>query len=179
MDKITDPQLELFSEGQNSYLPTKPRGFSFLTYVRGYEKVILLIITFTITGIISFSLGVEKGKSLAMKRLPEEEVYHKQATAVAQPRVIPPEQVQKEPESAPKQNTPDGYTVQLASYQSKVSAQKEAELLKKMGHSPLILSKGKYMVLCVGNFPSQQEAKSLLSQFEKGKRYKGCYVRRL
>lgn len=82
----------------------------------------------------------------------------------------------KEPASS---GSPQNYTIQLASCRTKVSAQKEAELLRKSGFSPLILSKGSYIVVCVGNFSNQQAAKTLVSELKKRKRYQDCLVRRL
>ncbi len=181
MEKAAYSQLELFSREQDGYTPAKPQGLggSFLTYVRGYEKAILLIIAFALTGIVSFSWGVEKGKSLTLSRNAQKQLYQQQTTTVVQPKAAVPGETQSQQPLTPRQNAWDGYTVQLASYQSKTSVEKEAELLRKRGFSPLALSKGKYTVLCVGNFSNLEQAKSLLSKFEKEKRYKGCYVRRL
>jgi cell division septation protein DedD len=69
------------------------------------------------------------------------------------------------------------YTVQVASYKNRQAAQKEIEILKKRGMKPLILYKGKYLVVCVGSFPDRKAAQSLL--WELKKRYGDCIVRRL
>ena len=69
------------------------------------------------------------------------------------------------------------YTVQVASFQTRKYAQKEAEVLRKKGFSPLVLPKGKYSILCVGNFSSRETAKPLLSKLRQ--RYRDCFVRRL
>jgi hypothetical protein len=65
----------------------------------------------------------------------------------------------------------------VASYQSKTHAQKEAEALRKKGVTPLVLSKGDYIIVCVGNFSNRDAAKSLLLDLRK--RYQDCYIRRL
>ncbi len=58
-------QSELFSPGENNgqYKPRLPKNHFFLR-IRGYEKVMLLIMGLVLTSIISFSLGVEKGKRI-------------------------------------------------------------------------------------------------------------------
>ena len=58
-------QSELFSPGNNSgqYKPHLPKKLFFLR-IRGYEKIMLLIMGLVLTSIISFSLGVERGKQV-------------------------------------------------------------------------------------------------------------------
>ncbi len=165
MEKVNSPQLELFSQQQNNSAETKSAGFnfSFFNYMRGYEKTILLIIAFLTIGIISFSLGVEKGKGQKIPVTKE---------IAAPPKIQQPAVKQEEA-------ILQGYTIQIASYQARESARKEAELLKKKGLNPIILSKGKYSVLCVGSFSNREKAQALLLELEKNKRYKGCIIRRL
>lgn len=181
MESQSDIQLELFSQTKD-YTDLKPQKVSnsFLAYIWNYEKTILLIISLIITGIVSFSLGVEKGKRLsllknsrldmALKTEPSDKSMPKKQDQVS---TIKKEEPVKEPEPLVKQ----GYIIQLASYKTKTYAQKEVELLKKRGLSPLVLSKGSYAVLCVGNFSNKETAQSLLSELRK--RYKDCYIRRL
>jgi SPOR domain len=56
-------QFELFSsdESGGQYKPYVPRNNFFLR-IRGYEKVMLLVMGFILTSIIAFSFGVEKSK---------------------------------------------------------------------------------------------------------------------
>ena len=59
-------QGELFGESLDS---SRQKGHiarsSFFTRMRGYEKRLLLVMLLVLTSIVSFSLGVEKGKRLA------------------------------------------------------------------------------------------------------------------
>jgi len=66
VEKQNYSQSELFSPGDNSgqYKPRLPKKLFFLR-MRGYEKVMLLIMGLVLTSIISFSLGVERGKRVA------------------------------------------------------------------------------------------------------------------
>lgn len=172
MDKQDNLQLELFSQSNGpGEIKNRASDNRILASVWKYEKTILIIIGIVITGIISFSLGVEKGKSRSVQ-LPVKKNIEKEINAAEQ-RTINKDQTSNEPEPPEKQD----YIIQLASYKTKAYAQKEAEALKKKGLSPLVLSKGNYVVLCIGNFSNRQTAQSLLSELKK--RYKDCYIRRL
>jgi hypothetical protein len=65
VEKQDYSQSELFSPADNSgqYKPQLPKNPFFLR-IRGYEKVMLLIMGLVLTSIISFSLGVEKCKRI-------------------------------------------------------------------------------------------------------------------
>ncbi len=172
METQNSPQLELFSQTKDfNDLKAKKNSNSFLARIWNYEKTILIIIGMAVTGIISFSLGVEKGKSLSMLR----NNHPLDAALTTQPsdKLSPKGESVKESEPLERQN----YIIQLASYKTRTYAQKEVELLKKRGLSPLVLSKGSYTVLCVGNLSNRETAQSLLSELKK--RYKDCYIRRL
>jgi len=60
-------QSELFTQELNSgqYKP-KSSVIPFFTRIRGYEKVLLLIMGLVLLSIISFSLGVEKGRRIGL-----------------------------------------------------------------------------------------------------------------
>lgn len=168
-------QLELFSPSKDS-LPVKTGILNpFLSYVWNYEKTILIIICFIITGIVSFSLGVEKGKRITMLK-------SNSNLDIATGKQISPflEKTDTQQPLTTQPQTPlqlQNYTIQVATYQTKTHAQIEAEALRKKGLLPLVLSKSGYTVLCVGNFSNQGAAKSLLSELKK--RYRDCFIRRL
>lgn len=181
MNKEVGLQLELFS-GQDKQTESVPRikNSSFLTRIRNSERIILIIIGIVATAIISFSLGVENGKRLTLlnnnsrydigiktKQVLPNRVVKQEPPAITQPLISP---VKSEPDK-------QAFTIQLASYKTKTYAEKEAQVLKKRGLSPIVLTKGNYTVLCVGIFSNKEKAQSLLSQLEK--RYTGCRIRRL
>lgn len=60
-------QNELFTQELDSgqYKP-RLRSNPFFTRIRGYEKALLLIMGLVLLSIISFSLGVEKGRQVAL-----------------------------------------------------------------------------------------------------------------
>lgn len=165
-------QLELFSSTTKGAIETKAQTAtrSFFCYLRSYERVIITLIGLVITGIVSFSLGIEKGKKLANTKL----------ESIASPKIqknLSPEKQEVIKPPVVKDVAAENYTIQVASYQSKASAQREVEALRKKGLLPLVLSKGKYTVLCVGKFSNKETARSLLSELKK--RYGDCFIRKL
>ncbi len=169
-------QLELFSQGKIDF-EKKPSGRHFLSYIRGYEKVIIIIICSIVIGVISYSLGVEKGKRIELLKVNS----RLDMAAVVNTTPAPaPQRINvniQDSNDTTTEDDSDSYTIQVASYQSRVAAQKEAERLKKKGLSVLILPKGKYTILCVGKFPNKEKAKSSLVELRK--KYKDCQIRRL
>jgi cell division septation protein DedD len=169
----SDDQLELFSDPQEDQKTAANRSQrnSFVSRIWGYEKVVLIIILLLVTSIISFSLGVEKSRRIG----------------VNQPQVVePPKKV--EPLNPPAEFKPVAqapavlsqvgqYTIQVASFKGSTYAKKEAEQLNKRGFKAFTLKKGKYVILCVGNFVNKETAQPLLSELSKY--YKSCYIRRL
>lgn len=187
MEKNNYSQLELFSNAQRSASLGGEARTSFLRRIWAYEKTILMVIGFTVTSVIAFSLGVEKGKNLvSVKARFDTAAVKKQAVPAAiamkttvTKKPLPAATIKQElfvPEVKPKVPQ-QGYTIQLATFKNREFANKEADDLRKKGLSPLVVSKGAYMVLCVGNFSDKETAKSLLS--ELGKKYQGCFIRRI
>ncbi len=60
-------QSELFSsvDDRGQFRPKVPKHHFFLR-MRGYEKVMLIIMSLVLTSIVAFSLGVEKGRRLGV-----------------------------------------------------------------------------------------------------------------
>lgn len=177
MKKDNYAQLELFSQMKDLDNKKMQNSNLFFNYIRAYEKTLLFIIGIITCGVISFSLGIEKGKRLAAKN----KIIESKDTAIYQP--YQPKEIQPaiKKEGVSSQSKPkeykQNYTIQLASFLTKTHAQKEAEALKKRGISIIVLTKGKYTVICAGNFSDKKTAESLLSEFKK--RYQDCFLRRL
>ncbi|MBM3255567.1 MAG: SPOR domain-containing protein [Candidatus Omnitrophica bacterium] len=167
MDKANHSQLELFS---HSKLPGAGGVLSqnFFSRIWRYEKSVLIIIGFIIVGVVSFSFGVEKGRSSGISR---DSLAIRQATTQPKPQAPPAAQ------AIIRDQTERAYTIQVASFQTRNLAQKEEQLLKSRGHQTLLLAKSGYIVLCVGKFSDKNTARVLLSELKK--RYGDCYIRRL
>lgn len=186
MERPDNTQLELFSKTGEPVQLKRQNAGPFFKRFRGYEKTILLVLGMAVLSIISFSLGVEKGKTLrANLDVPSLRQDLTTNSAVQESTPV----TQKAPAAIIRQQLPlpqpqtaqglleKGFTIQLASYKSKSSAQREAQELRKKGLSPLILPKGNWIILCVGNFSEKKDAQTLLLQLKK--RYKDCTLRRL
>jgi cell division septation protein DedD len=209
MSKERPSQLELFSEhGDHSeQLVAKSVDSSFLDYVKLYEKAVLVIIGFLITGIVAFCLGVERGKTCAITSagarldVAGEKAEQPPANVFSykreSPRVILPQSqnsglsfsikgqlkntpVKQEiiiPASPAAEQDKSAYTIQIASYQARDGAEKEMAKLRQKGFSPVVIKKGSYSVVCVGTFNNKETARSLLTQLKS--KYRDCYIRRL
>lgn len=70
----------------------------------------------------------------------------------------------------------NAYTIQVASFKTIEYANQEASLLKKKGYDIFVINKGSYVIVCVGKFFRQTEAKATLGELKK--KYRDCLVRR-
>lgn len=165
-------QLELFSgSGKAPETPNTGRD-KFFGHIRGYEKTIIIAIGFIVIAVIAFSIGAEKGKRQALQA-PEPAPIAKPVPAIKpEARAVVPVQ-----NPQPMMAAPGNYTIQLASFQNKTLAQKEAAALKKKGLAALVVSKGSYNIVCVGSFSSKESAKTLLTELRK--KYQDSFIRRL
>ena len=191
MEKGNFSQLELFSQGKDSSLSKSELPGALRGYLRHFEKTVLAIIVFLITAVVAFCLGVEKGKKVTgfkgnlqfdtavnrqeFKTAPVSPVPVMTGNVVSDKAksstVTPAESV------APINKDNGGFTVQVATYATRSSAQNEIGKLKKRGFAPVIVSKGGYNIICVGSFTKKEMAKSLLSKLRQN--YRDCYIRRL
>ena len=170
MERQTNPQLELFSQSNEAGNFNTGARNPIMERIWSYEKTILILLAILITGIVAFSVGVEKGKRTVLNdRQPK--VLAQVAPQNTAPKAAPA--VKKE-EVIVKQGA---YTIQVATFKTRANAQSEAEVLKKKGFSPALFTRGGYIVLCVGNFPNKETAQPLVKELSK--RYGSCQVRRL
>ena len=179
MDKEYN-QLELFSQAKSHNQAKAPISKALMRYISKYERTILIIIGFVITGIASFSLGVEKGKSFILLKTDSHldiAVKPKSSLSVSAPKQITKDQQYQPKEKDELKEYIQNYTIQVASFLNRINARKEADTLKRKGLSPLVLSKGKFSIVCVGNFSKREEAESLLPKLRK--QYQDCRIRRL
>lgn len=175
-------QLELFDETKAGFPQRSPYD-GFFRFLHRQEKRFLIIIAIAISCIISFSLGVKKGKQLSVsnKRVSFDLAEQKSATppvvVTAAAEKIEENKPQRQEKAPPRENYREGYTIQLASYKAKKFADREAEALNKKGVSAFIIYKGDYVVLCAGKFSDKEQARDSMKKLKI--RYKDCYLRRL
>lgn len=193
MEKKRQIQKELFEEflepekrrhSKGLFLP-KPKRTASLSY----EHLIFIAIAFIIAGVVSFSLGVEKGKTVAAKNapLPLEEagerppVLTAEAVEAETEPVQPPEEVAlRVPQPVDQTTGVDKvsvlYTIQVASYLKEATAEWEANQLKKKGFESFVRSSDKYYIVCVGEFADKKAAN--LERKKLSAIYTDCLVRR-
>ncbi|OGX43899.1 MAG: hypothetical protein A3G38_03090 [Omnitrophica WOR_2 bacterium RIFCSPLOWO2_12_FULL_51_8] len=183
MENGSDLQLELF-QTENAGRAIPQANNPYFTFLKNYEKTVLLAIGIVATGIVSFSLGVEKGKQVSTLKkdyrmdvaagVKTKGLTAAPAQVYRQAPVIYEEQGSKDKEDEPQEK--QRYYIQLASYKGRANAQKEMDVLKRRGLSAVILPKGNYIVLYLNNLPSKTKAEAMLSELKK--RYKDCQIRR-
>ena len=186
MEKAAHAQLELFATSPQAEGSRSSPAHPFFGRLWRFERTILIVIGLLVTAVIAFSMGVERGRrtTLSMTEVPVTQVE-----SVA-PKTAPASQTQRAPAAKPQvQQESSGptlraqatqkqvFTIQIATFSTKTLAQREAEEIKKKGHTPKLLSSNGYTVLCVGNFSSRETAKTALTELKKY--YKDCFVRRL
>ena len=191
MENQNTSQLELFYQtGEHYESKTASAHSSLWSKVRTHEKTVLLCMGFLITALLSFSLGVQRGKNLAaLDAVSRFDIASKDATPAAQPQKQGSKFI-KETNQSPITPSAEvttqapafkelllNYTIQVASYQSRTEAQRVADALRKKGVATLTLGKGKYTALCIGNFSNKNKAEATLTQLRK--KYRDCFIRRL
>ncbi len=195
------PQLELFNEikrPQRGYLFFKKK-FAFprhaISFVVNYENLILFIIGLVLALVISFSIGVERGKRLRLsaqnasvsKKIPEQAKriiaipatdaasikQNKIKTSADKVSIQVPSADSKEP-IQPVVKRARAYFIQVVTYTNKVLAEKEKEKLLRIGISSFINLSDRFYQVKAGPFYNKDDALNL--QRELKKTYKDCYI---
>lgn len=199
-EQVHQNQLEMFSETGSVCGQHEQNHGIFSIGLKGHEKIVILIIVFILTAATSFTFGVEHGKKAASlktkdmlleivntapqgaaaqeqkERLKNNGETQKKSILANLPLTAPVELNIRNKTEQTSEKT-NRYTIQLASYKNNTTAKKEAQRLKNNGHAALIMPKGNYIILCVGNFNNKEIAKTKLSEFKKT--YHDGMIRRL
>lgn len=138
----------------------KPVSFRPLIFIFSYEKLIFLIISLLIILTIIFSLGVEQGKRIAPRA--------KGPLDTALPLAAVPAPLNK--------TISPGFTIQLATFLEKNSAEKEITNLNNKGYHSFMVNSGKYYLVCFGSFANKEEAKLVLAKLKTI--YKDAYIKK-
>jgi cell division septation protein DedD len=200
-------QFELFPGAPSgSSSPQPPPRFLFSSVTLSGENIIVLTVFIFLVIIVSFSVGVERGKSFAARsvsvvdqatalktQVVQKPVNVPNSNVVSRPQTqVPPAPskiaqqnvvVQKNtaPAAAVKSVSPSVfggfYTVQVASFKKQEFAEDEAHGLKAKGYETFIVPKGQHLIVCAGRFGDQGEAKVFSGKLKS--KYKDCLVRRL
>lgn len=181
MQKGNPVQLEIFShpEGESvRAVSSKKIWLSILLH----EKIILYTIILLVASIVSFSLGIKRGREFSLSRqyqIPQlpTQLMQKDNPPVKEKIATEQKEIKPVTPAGLPSKEDAGYTIQVASYKTRTYAQKEANKLNKKGLGTLILPKGDYIILCVGKFVNKNQAYPALNELKKT--YQGCFVRRL
>jgi len=194
----SDVQIELFS------IPRQPvrrqmAGALGNVNVR-HDHVVLLAIVGLIGVSVVFALGVERGKQLARA---ERSVLPQAVATVSPPstkltpiasmspaksstgnaETLSTPVLQRTPKAAEKtektlaQKLKSGFAVQLVSYTQPKFAARELERLKGHGERAFLVTGQSKTTLCIGPFPSRDNASEKLVSLRK--QYRDCFIRTL
>jgi len=156
------------------------------------ENIIFIAIIIIMGVIVSFALGVERGKRLnkTAEETPETQTAEQTTTLPSNIKHAdiaegqPSSDADKSTDFAPASEdtvrtegvTQKSYTIQLISYKQKRLAEREIDKLQKKGVEAYIIRSGKWYQICAGDYDSVDEAKHDLKKFED--HYKGCFIRK-
>ncbi|MFH1504722.1 MAG: SPOR domain-containing protein [Candidatus Omnitrophota bacterium] len=175
---MKEKQLYLF--GSNKDTPNNDNQYK---VILSLDKFILAGVLILIFLILSFSLGVEKGKKIVFRsnieqeKKTEKEPIKENSAVIAEKQLESSEQGEQLKDKAEIKEDKLKYRVQVASFQKENSAREEAEKLREKGHQALIVKRGKYTVVYVGEFDTKKEAINKLNTLKE--RYKDCILRKL
>ena len=191
-----ESQIDFLSHvGGKAEEPSRPRYMAAQMSL-SLENLVIFAIVAIMVVIFVFSLGIERGKGVALttieapvsdgKSVMKTEVKEfkadpqkiksvlssSKAIVKAKPVVAAPAGTSAKPAGT------GAYTLQVASYKGIKSAQREADKLKQKGFDNVyVLPKGTYTIVCVGNFQNKEDASGVKRQLNN--RYQGSVVRRL
>ncbi|MBN1354040.1 MAG: SPOR domain-containing protein [Candidatus Omnitrophica bacterium] len=161
-----------------------------------FENIIFAVIVVIMCAIVSFALGVERGKRLATasyaksKSSPKVEVgaakiqlgtieigHESDAAVPAQASVSEPAPKEEKTDvSVGREPKEAMYAIQLISYRKRDIAEREERRLANNGIKTFILTSGKWHQLCAGNYKNMEEAKAAMQKFKT--EFKDCFIRK-
>ncbi|MBU1086479.1 MAG: SPOR domain-containing protein [Candidatus Omnitrophica bacterium] len=159
------------------------------------DTLIVIIIGVLMVNLSAFVLGIEKGKLIAKNDLNKTIAVQPIGNAAVpiKPKkiIVVPEAVEEiieqkqikidpieEKQIVKKVVSPaDGYIIQLVTYSTDSTANKEVTRLNDLGLDGHVLKSGEYYVVYAGTYNSKIKAKEKLARFKE--RYKDCFVRLL
>jgi hypothetical protein len=188
MDKNRQVQKELFEDFVSHGKTKHPKGlfnqkpkFSVVLY---FEHIIFIAIGFVVLSALIFSIGVERGKSLiqAPRLVDIQDKINSELIQEAPKDITVNEQesiqrVEEIPSEAVSSEVVTAYTVQIASYTKKDTAEAYADRLKEQGLDAFTLEKGDYYIVCIGRFADKQKAESEMKTLRRT--YHDCLVRKI
>jgi len=166
--KIRDNSIKQITK--NIMHRRRPHLHIFYVYLEQAVTIALLVIMGLI---VSFALGVERGKKYMIIDLRE---VQKPAPVVSSETVQEPPKEDFKMEKADKAiDISKPYTIQLISYKKRELAEDKVEELKKVGLEADILERNSWYQVIVGAYVDRKSAEADFKKFSKI--YKGCFLR--
>jgi len=169
-------QKELF-DNQSSFQKRRFLGMGRKTLLEfSGEKTIFLFIGLFFLLVLTFCLGIERGKKIK----PIQRVELAQGLGSHYEEIK--EETKPSPATSSAKSSKDTstaflYTIQLATYKSQKYANQE--LKKLQGYDPRIVEQGNLWIIYAGRFKSKKEATAALKEINKKNRYKDPFVRKI
>jgi len=175
------PQFELFPANSATLEDINKPKFLLANLTISVESLVILAILGIMISLFSFSLGVERGKSLVAQALDERvsaawNVGARTMAPVPAPVAAPVERSYTTQNTVEVRGFSTRYTLQAATYGKEEYARQDALLLKAKGFPSFLIKSGKYWLLCIGNFNNKENASSLLRKLPG--QYRSSQVRR-
>ena len=182
-------QLEIFERGSKTKKsPSVHEETSEKPVVYKFPpQLCIKVVCSIILLIMSFALGVERGKVISIEQasthsVTEDKMQGISKEAIGENRELRlPSVVIKKLENR-KENDTIGtskhYIVQVATYKKDSSyVKREAAKLEENGYSTLVIDNGNYSQICAGKFPNKKEANKHLQKLKQT--YKDCFIRKI
>lgn len=143
------------------------------TFTLSYENAIISIIVLISLMIISFSLGMERGKRIINPHTSPSDGN----TVVRVKEQNFNKNTPHAPSSIEEEKKTLNYAIQVATFKQEALAQKELSRLKKLNYNSFSKVKGKFHLVFVGNYPTKELAKQDLGRLRKI--YKDCFIKKV
>jgi len=171
-DEFEQKESKIKRFSRNAIPPRKPRFFHFTI-----EQISTIVILIILALILSFALGIEKGKNIAGT------VGQKKAKEIVVTKIV--EQKKEEtkkpvqtivvPKKKKVEEIVKPYTIQLISYKDKNRATKTVGAFKRKGYQASMMRENGWYQVCVGSYLNKKEAEEDLKNFSQ--KYKDCFLR--
>lgn len=158
--EFQEPEKKLkFFKNKNRFLPNRMLILQFSA-----EKLTFLLIGTVLLIILTFCLGVERGKRIASGAAKAPETMQVKAPVQA-----------KAPTEKKSGSTEKIHTIRIATYINKTSAENITAKIKKEGFPAYIVKSGNFFLICVGDYNTRQDAEAALSTLKKN--YQDSYIK--
>ncbi|MFH1995641.1 MAG: SPOR domain-containing protein [Candidatus Omnitrophota bacterium] len=184
-------QKELFEDFENQRKPSLRRFQAIVPLASSVnipvERIVFAGIGVIMAMVVMFALGVEKGKTAAVREVQEPEKPARAAESVVvmpEPRLKPvieigvlePNQADTTPVDKP--GTPEPlYTIQAVTFKTRSAANRAIKSLENDGYQPYVKASGDYLQVCVGRYPTKQEAENDRAKLLKT--FGDCYIKKV